>query len=261
MTTSSQSAATREDLYVGYRPLPPRDRKFIGVAVPIALGFLFGFGGVWAATQSDPGAGVWQTTSADGTPPVFRGVIVARPYPVLYTERSLDGKPGAMVLVESGKHGASGRAATVDGEYVEIRGWPLHRDGQVMIEIDPANSAIQRVAAPTVTPLPTRTSLGTATLRGEIVDAKCYLGAMKPGQGKTHKDCATLCIRGGIPPLFIARDAAGQQIACYLANRDGGALDESFYPFIADPVQVTGELEECGGIRILRVRPEDVIRL
>jgi hypothetical protein len=28
------------------------------------------------------------------------------------------------------------------------------------------------------------------TLTGEIVDSKCYLGVMNPGQGKVHRDCA-----------------------------------------------------------------------
>ena len=53
------------------------------------------------------------------------------------------------------------------------------------------------------------TSLGVATLRGEIVDSKCYLGAMKPGDQKTHKACATLCIRGGIPPVLVERLPGG----------------------------------------------------
>jgi hypothetical protein len=51
--------------------------------------------------------------------------------------------------------------------------------------------------------------LGAFTLVGEIVDSKCYLGIMNPGETNPHRECAALCIRGGIPPLIIAHDADG----------------------------------------------------
>ena len=44
------------------------------------------------------------------------------------------------------------------------------------------------------------------TLKGEIIDPKCYLGAMKPGGGKTHKACAMRCIAGGIPRRQTGHD-------------------------------------------------------
>jgi hypothetical protein len=50
-------------------------------------------------------------------------------------------------------------------------------------------------------------------VRGEIVDSKCFLGVMVPGSGKTHKDCASLCLRGGIPPALYVRDQSGQIVA------------------------------------------------
>jgi hypothetical protein len=51
--------------------------------------------------------------------------------------------------------------------------------------------------------------LGAFTLVGEIVDSKCYLGIMNPGETNPHRECAALCIGGGIPPLIIAHDADG----------------------------------------------------
>jgi len=48
-------------------------------------------------------------------------------------------------------------------------------------------------------PLPS-TSLGTQTLVGEIVDSKCFLGVMNPGQLTTHRACAIRCISGGVRP-------------------------------------------------------------
>jgi len=40
--------------------------------------------------------------------------------------------------------------------------------------------------------------------RGQIVDPKCYLGVMKPGEGKPHSDCAIRCIDGF--PLLLPKD-------------------------------------------------------
>ena len=45
-----------------------------------------------------------------------------------------------------------------------------------------------------------------AQLQGEILDAKCALGAMKPGHGKIHRSCAALCIASGMPALFQRMD-------------------------------------------------------
>jgi nitrite reductase/ring-hydroxylating ferredoxin subunit len=41
---------------------------------------------------------------------------------------------------------------------------------------------------------------------GPLGDPKCFARAMKPGDGKTHKGCAVLCLRGGIPAVFVAAD-------------------------------------------------------
>ena len=36
-----------------------------------------------------------------------------------------------------------------------------------------------------------------------LVASGRFDGAMKPGDGKTHKGCAALCLRGGIPPALM----------------------------------------------------------
>jgi len=91
------------------------------------------------------------------------------------------------------------------------------------------------------------------TLRGEIVDAKCYLGAMKPGDGRTNKECATLCVRGGIPPMLVHQTAEGRLGYALVAGIDGravGGVGEPggfLLPLIAEPVEVEGELEVWSG--------------
>jgi hypothetical protein len=46
-----------------------------------------------------------------------------------------------------------------------------------------------------------------------------------------------------------------------LTNADGGPLDPAAFDRIAEPVEMTGELEELAGVRRLRVRADAIRRL
>ena len=65
---------------------------------------------------------------------------------------------------------------------------------------------------------------GAVELTGEIVDSKCFLGVMVPGSGKTHKECASLCLRGGIPPALFVQDRAGHSSLLLLVGQLGSRL-------------------------------------
>jgi hypothetical protein len=88
---------------------------------------------------------------------------------------------------------------------------------------------------------------------GEIVDSKCYLGVMNPGQGKVHRDCAARCISGGIPPFFVTSDGREQFL---LVGLDGRALrSDALREFIAEPIQIQGERLRTGSTQLLKVDP------
>lgn len=246
--------ANGSEFYVGYLPTPKRLIGFLKLAVPLAIGVTIGASLILARTQTDPGPAVWDDTESHS----FSGVVSGGPYPVLYAADRGDGKPGPMLLVSSGKHGCAARLASVAGKSVTLRGTLLRRGEGRMIELDDGDDAVREAGDGK---LPAIVSIGRVVLRGEIVDSKCYLGAMKPGHGRPHKECATLCIRGGIPPTLLYTASDGTTGSCLLLDASGGALDESAHAFIADPVEVSGELEEQGGVRWLRVRPTDIVRL
>jgi hypothetical protein len=104
------------------------------------------------------------------------------------------------------------------------------------------------------------TNLGPVRLRGEIVDSKCYLGVMNPGNGKVHRDCAARCISGGEPPALIARDAAGKAMVILLAGSDGRALNNELLSFVAEPVETQGQLVRSGSNLILKGEPAAFLR-
>jgi hypothetical protein len=99
------------------------------------------------------------------------------------------------------------------------------------------------------------------TLIGEIIDPKCYLGAMKPGGGKTHKACAMLCIAGGIPPMLVTRDAQRQETFYLLTTYDGQMANGLVHPFVGDLVAVTGRLERHGDLLIFAITASEIRRL
>lgn len=247
----------RDELYVGYLPVPPKQRKFLRWGVPVTLWILCAVSFLWARSQHSPGAAVWD----EGQPIKLCGVIVSNPYPILFTQTAA-GESHAILLVEAGKHGSIQRTAALNGRAATVSGWPLHRDGRRMLELEPIETAIVADAdSPSPVLPPAMKSIGPVTLRGEIVDSKCFLGAMKPGEGKTHKECATLCVRGGIPPMLITRDTNGAVTYYLLQDPGGGPIDPAIFPFIADPVEVRGEHAEWGHLNILRLRPGGVRRL
>jgi hypothetical protein len=162
------------------------------------------------------------------------------------------------LVVAQGKHGARDELSKFDGSWVELRGSLIHRGGDTMIEwnADEPRSLANLSGAP-----PGVTALGTQTLVGEIVDSKCFLGVMAPGDTKAHRACATRCIAGGIPPLLLVRDAIGRAFYILLTAEDGTALNDAVLPFVAEPVEITGQLSRRGERLILGVDPSNIRRL
>lgn len=256
MADASRTTAG-DELYVGYLPVPPKQRRFLRWAVPATLWALCAVSFLWARSQHSPGPGVWD----QGQPITLRGMVFAAPYPILFAHDAA-GDLQAILLVEAGKHGSHQRFAGFRGRAATVSGWPLHRDGRRMLELEPGDSAVVADPDSPQSELPPiMKPVGPVTLRGEIVDSKCFLGAMKPGEGKTHKECATLCIRGGIPPMFVTRDALGNPTYYLLQDPAGGPIDPAIFPLIADPVEVSADLATWGGLNILSVRPESIRRL
>ncbi|MGA9814604.1 MAG: hypothetical protein WBQ64_17595 [Terriglobales bacterium] len=185
----------------------------------------------------------------------FQGVVQARPFPTLLVARPGETGPhdkySRYLLVAPGKHGADDLVLNFDGKRVRLNGQLIHRDGGTMIEIVPGSIAVVDTA-PAIQE--TTRELGRVRVTGEIVDSKCYLGVMNPGQGKVHRDCAARCLSGGIPPIFIATGGHQQLL---LVGLDGRALGrDALREFIAEPIQIEGELLQRGPAQLLQIDPK-----
>jgi hypothetical protein len=83
---------------------------------------------------------------------------------------------------------------------------------------------------------------------------------MKPGGGKTHKACAVLCLKGGVPPLFVARNGAGDEQVYLMTDEGGGPLGGAVIQSAGEPVVIDARLERWGDLSVLKVSDADVRR-
>ena len=182
----------------------------------------------------------------------FEGTIAAAPYPSLLVERpgmaGQQSKYSRYLLVAPGKHGADDLVAGFDGKKVRLQGQLIYREGGTMVEITPG--AITLLETVPADQEPAR-DLGAVTVTGEVVDSKCYLGVMNPGQGKIHRDCAARCLSGGIPPIFVTSNGVEQFL---LVDPEGHALGhDALREFVAEPITIHGELLQRGESRLLMI--------
>ena len=239
------------DFYVGYLPKAPTALARFVRRVIVALSLL----AVTAALVLVVGQMPFASSAFEyGKLRSFEGTVVTRPFPTL-----LVGRPGEVgqhdkysryLLVAPGKHGADDLVAGFDGKHVRVQGQLICREGGTMVEITPGSITVVDTASADQEAI---RDLGTVTVTGEIVDSKCYLGVMNPGQGKVHRDCAARCLSGGIPPFFVTADGREQFL---LVGPDGRALGrDALREFIAEPIQIQGERLETGSMQLLRIDP------
>jgi len=188
----------------------------------------------------------------------FSGILQTTPYPHLLVPR-----PGHVAgqasfstyyLVAPWKFGLDRDAiAPFDGKPVALQGTLIYRGNQTMIEVQPGTIQVTNTAAESA--LPQTIQLGKQTLTGEIVDSKCFLGVMNPGQLTPHRACAIRCISGGVPPVLLGRQKDGPAISFLLASAEGKPVNKEVLDLVAEPVEITGEVERQGELLILRADP------
>ena len=226
--TAEMRDAARDEFYIGWLPRAPARlaRRLRGVAALLVLSVAAVASSV--ALVQRPFA---SSRFEYGVVREFEGTIDRDPVPHLRVARPGGDSTSRWLLVAPFKHGASELIDGYDGARVRLRGTLIHRDDVTMIEVVPGSILASDVARPSAPEAPVE--LGELTLAGEIVDSKCFLGVMKPGELKPHRACASLCIRGGIPPVLCERDADGDATYWLLVGPGGEAVNEAVLPFVA----------------------------
>lgn len=277
-----------DEFYVGYLDeAPPGIRRFarrLAVGL-IALAAATGLGLPLLLERFDEGVFEY------GTVRDYEGELLVDPHPRLLTA---DGPTEGYLLVAEGKHALKvdnrvslpwqsdpGVEARVTGTLIqnpeaamlevrslqvvgagneervdESRPSDLEAGGTVRFRISGGEPEVEAVpepadGAPTLHIGPE----SYATYVGEIVDTKCYLGVMKPGRGKPHRDCASLCIRGGVPAALLVRTESGERALLHLMNALGNRVGPEVLKWVGEPVAITGILRQQDERLVLMVLP------
>jgi len=242
-----------DDFYVGYAPSAPAElarvvRKRVAMVAVVAAAVIAAL----AAAQQHFAPATFEY----GVERSVVGVVQERPYPAVRVPNTSGPDTAGWVtylLSSAGKHGAGPDVSGRDGKWARLDGSLAHRGNDALLEvarIAPAAAPAGRTAIQ-----PAQEELGTETLIGEVVDGKCYLGVMNPGAGITHRGCATLCLRGGIPPLFEVRTGAGETRTLVLVDDQGRPLTDRLAGWIGSPVQIRGRLTREGDLVFLWADP------
>jgi hypothetical protein len=237
--------------YIGYVKKTPPDLARFNRSLVIALAAVLIPGvALLAALQGPFGMGQFEF----GNVRTFEGVMYQQPVPVL--KISSDKAPTYALLVGPGKFGIPESLRNVDGKHVTFEGTLLHRQNMSMIEITKPETfreldGVSGERAGTET-------IGPVTVDGEIVDTKCYLGAMRPSRGKVHRACAIRCLSGGVPPGVLVQDPWGRNAVFMLTAEDGGKLDFDI-EWAARAVRIKGVLMMEEDLPVLRVKDMELL--
>lgn len=250
----------RDEFYIGWQEKAPsgvasRTRAAvitIGIlALLVCAGFVF--------TQLPFNHSTFEITRLR----TIEGILEKTPIPCLRVAADKN-KQGEILyqrilLIGFGKHSAlptidsieAAQGKTLDGQGVQLEGKLIYYDGQTAMELTNGLKAFKGFAE--ITKMPTSPKdLGAITVRGEMLDPKCYLGVMKPGEGKPHRSCAVRCIQGGIPALFKTTLETTHQYF-FLIDSSGQDISKSIAPYIGDDLQLCGKAEQWDNWLVLRL--------
>lgn len=240
----------KEDFYVGYFPAMP-DGNWRIIRLFLVTGLLLA--GV-AAFILVKGQKDFSTATFElGQQTTLSGILTTSPVPLLqvYQGEDLAGQAviQSILLIGFGKHGAeatleaaeAARKKPLDGKLLTVEGTLIYHDGKTLMELTNGAEAVLQVEQ--AQPLRRNIErLPSYTFIGEIADPKCYFGVMKPGDGKVHRSCASLCIAGGIPPVLKTRLADGSTKYLLIKGKNGEAVNEAVLPLVGQAIQLSGKV-------------------
>lgn len=258
----------KDEFYIGYYPNAP---KGIARTVQITIGVVVVAICITALVIVKSEIGFANSQFEYGTLTELEGVLYRKPVPMLRvnTGKDADGNTlyKSLLLVNFSKFGAESllTAYTQKGfseseSTVKLRGTLIYYDGVTVMELTEQENALLEVKKAN-NPIRLRKEMGEINLEGEIVDTKCYFGAMKPGESIPHRDCAIRCISGGIPPVFAVKNQKGETNYMLLTDQNGNAVNDKILQYVGIPVRLKGKLNQIDEWFILKVNPTDIHEL
>jgi hypothetical protein len=234
------------DFFVGWAPRAPRRlAAFIAAVVGASLIGLVALA-MTLGRATDVGAGDILGEAN------LTGVLQSTPYPLLRAPPDAAHPMGhAVMLAGEGKYGLGARGDELAGQRIEARGALVKRGDLDMLIVSPEDGLTQ--ATPATGSVAPTIPLGRWRVNGEICDGKCNAGVMRPGKGIAHRACASLCVAGGVPAVFVSTAPLDGATFLLLADANGGPPPSSMLDLIALPVTLEGDVERRDDLLVFRV--------
>jgi hypothetical protein len=258
-----------DEFYIGWEAkTAPGIGRTARRTIVFLLLLVLGAATIFACAQRLIGASVFEW----GKTKTFAGVLKLEPYPHLLVPRP--GQPAALpsfssyYLVAPWKFGLQNdKLIGFDSKPVSLKGTLIYRENQTMIEVQPesisiaSSNALSAEGSAQIINQKSELINSAVTLQGEIVDSKCFLGVMNPGQLTPHRACAIRCISGGVPPVLLVRPKGEPARYFLLVSADGKPVNKQVLDLVAEPIEITGQVERQGDLMILRADPTTYRRL
>ncbi|GMQ81270.1 MAG: hypothetical protein BMS9Abin05_0701 [Rhodothermia bacterium] len=244
----------KDSFYIGYLPKAPRDlAKVMAVISAFLLTTTIAVSFLLVKSQD----AFYPSRFEFGNTRTYEGWYQSHPVPsLIVVGPGLSGLAVNYLLVAEGKHGAEEQLTGLKEGPVRLEGTLIQRDQMRMLEVvsgsvEEGSDAARFHGVESV-------PLGSVTLRGEIVDSKCFLGVMNPGDKTVHRACATLCIRGDIPPMLVLKNPDQTFEYLLLRGAHGERINQAVLPYVARPVVVEGDLYRHGSWLEVRADPKTI---
>src|SRR6188508_1402826 len=254
----------QQDFYIGWMSKAPKSfakhvKKVLLILLPVALIVAY----LLSTSQKK-----FSTASFEfGKLTEVKGIYYNNPVPILkvFDKNNLS---MSFLLVGYGKHGAETaimelekeKGVSLNGKEVTLKGTLIYGDGKTLLQVDKNDNPIVNIGAESNLQLQQK-DLGTQTIRGEIVDPKCYFGVMKPGEGKAHRDCAIRCILGGIPPVLHVQNEKGESNYYLIVGPNGEKINEAVQDIVAEPVSIEARVVQQDDWVILYTDKKNIKRI
>lgn len=239
-----------DPFYVGYLPASQKHRTAMIFVICLISIWILLASLLIVLSQRSPGVATWDNSNEQ----TWSGLLINTPYPMLVT------KEETLLVVSMGKAGAHKQLEPFFGTHVKIMGYVLQREGRRMIELSPDGvhpELIQNVIQidkPELEFLEEEPSIYT----GEIIDGKCFLGAMKPGDGFAHRSCAILCLKGGLPPMFVSEQDSNEALYPLIIIDGVAELPEQLHTYVACRIECKARKAKLGTLPLMLVEVDSI---
>lgn len=249
-----------KEFYVGYFDLPPKGiTRFIKTVVAFLV--LITIALAWYI--ADHQRGFIPSTYEYDQEVELSGLLISEPIPAIQLNLGKSAEHTPLIhtipIVAFGKKGGDQMVKALSGTLVKVEGHLIYHDGKTLIEIPNPDNIKPVGPKPPSFPLDEAIDNGLEEIfTGEIIDAKCFFGVMKPGHGKPHRSCAIRCISGGVPAVFRSIDSFGDP--WYRLILLGSNSPKILADFIGEVVEIRGIEGQFYDWKTIRINTPSSIR-